>query len=120
MSQPGCPPFSTKAVTSFLLDMERMHIAPYILTTLEYKLSLVLCVPYDAKYHLREGISNDLKNIVLFAIRHQNVIGWDNFLKGYVSKYWREIQMECTMVSMCQNWDVRMVQNALTLYQYMD
>jgi hypothetical protein len=25
--------------------------------------------------------------------------------------------MECTTESLCQNWEIRMVQNALTLYQ---
>jgi hypothetical protein len=58
-----------------------MQSAPYILTTLEYKLSLALYLPYNPQYPLRVSISNDLKNIVLRAICHQNIIGWDNFFK---------------------------------------
>jgi len=109
--------FRQKQLQAFLLDLERMHSALYIVTTMEYKLSLAFCLPYNPQYPLRVSISNDLKISMLRAICHYNIIGCDNFLKGYISKYWKDIKQHCTTASICQNWDARLIQSVLRLYQ---
>jgi hypothetical protein len=60
---------------------------------MEAIVSGIHCWTYDTKYDLTEE-----SNPLLFDYQHtmllqqQNQIGWDNFLKGYLSKKWRYIQ----------------------------
>jgi hypothetical protein len=44
---------------------------------LEYKLSSALCLPFSRKYSPLMSLDNHIKNIVLSAIWHQNILGWD-------------------------------------------
>jgi hypothetical protein len=60
----------------------------YILCTLEYKLSITLDIPFLPKFHNQEEIPPDTKPLLMTVIRHQNIIGWDNFVQGYTSIYW--------------------------------
>ncbi len=35
-----------------------------------------------------------MKRKLTDAIKHQNIIGWENALRGYTSKYWMEAQRQ--------------------------
>jgi len=54
----------------------------------------------------------------MIAIHHQNIIGWDNFLWGYMSSYWLHIFQEahlCDVSRPNQWWDIKLVEGAITL-----
>ncbi len=60
--------------------------------TLEYKLSLTLNIPYKKKYNSPDKIPKQFSSLFLTAKRHQNIIGWNYFLKGFISSFWIELQ----------------------------
>ncbi len=62
-----------------------------MLTTFEYKISLTLDISYVQNYCCHSTLPPTLKNNLLQAIHHQNVLGWDMFLKGFSSLYWVEL-----------------------------
>ena len=41
---------------------------------------------------LFDPIPRETKFLLLAAICHQNLIGWDNFLKGFTSSMWKDVQ----------------------------
>lgn len=61
----------------FLITMRDHHMPIHILAVLEYKLSSALCLPFSRKYSPLMSLDNHIKNIVLSAIWHQNILGWD-------------------------------------------
>jgi hypothetical protein len=57
---------------------------------------------------------------LLMAIKHQNIIGWDLFMKGFTSIYWSHAYHDLhhnTATHASYNWKVTLVQNALALYK---
>jgi hypothetical protein len=55
------------------------------------------------------------------ASRHQNLVGWDNFLRGYISIYWRECQILFYESSShrrlsSETWDTNLIKAIVTLY----
>jgi hypothetical protein len=65
----------------------------YIISTFEYKLSDVLLLPFNQKYIITSSVPQYTKNRLMEAIKHQNIVGWDNFLRGFTSTYWAELVM---------------------------
>jgi hypothetical protein len=54
------------------------------------------------------------------VIKHQNIIGWDLFLKGYISSYWTHAIFDLKDISevhFSDNWDAKNVELAITLYR---
>jgi hypothetical protein len=54
----------------------------------------------------------------LRAIKHQNVIGWDNFLRGYTSLYWMESAFSFfsqDTISSSPKWDVFLIKTMAKL-----
>jgi hypothetical protein len=62
-----------------------------MIVTYEYKLSTTLDIPYIATFTNSTSIPQETNTKLLQAIGHQNIIGWDHFLKGFTSIYWLEI-----------------------------
>jgi hypothetical protein len=59
-----------------------------------------------------------MKQSLLQAIRHQNLIGWNMFLKGFTSQYWNQLYCTSTEISnnhKVSNWGVKVVENDLVL-----
>jgi hypothetical protein len=60
------------------------------MATLEYKLSITLQIPYTQTYQTTSISSSSHQYALLTAIRHKNILGWDNFLCGFITTYWAE------------------------------
>ena len=72
----------------FLSSLLSIKTLIYNISTLEYKLSITLEIPFIPTFHIQDEIPPLTKMLLINAIRHQNIIGWDNFLRGYMSLYW--------------------------------
>jgi hypothetical protein len=105
---------------NFLSHLLSLKTPIYILCTMEYKLSIALDIPFLPKFHNQEEIPSDTKPLLMTAIRHQNIIGWDNFIWGYTSIYWVYIFQHShshDIVHTSQTWDRSLVQHSVTLLQ---
>jgi hypothetical protein len=51
------------------------------------------------KYTMTIDPPTPIKASLNNAIRHQNIIGWENLLQGYVSSYWIKVQSEIPSTS---------------------
>ena len=80
-----------QGLTAFMNTLKNIGTPSYILATFEYKLSLTLDISDTQNYCCQSLLPPPLKHNLLRAIRHQNVIGWDMFLKGFSSNYWVEL-----------------------------
>jgi hypothetical protein len=61
------------------------------LSTFDYTLLLTLDIPFSSQFQLTIPLPDTSKNALMTAIRHQYIIGWDNFAKGYTSIYWKDL-----------------------------
>jgi hypothetical protein len=98
-----------------------MGAPTFPLSTFEYKLSLTLNIPCGHDYQCSSAISKPLKQNLMRAICHQNIIGWNAFLKGYTSQYWTEIYMDSMELFKnheSQNWGEKLVEAAITLLRH--
>jgi hypothetical protein len=87
-----------------------------ILHVLHNKPSQVFELP-DTKY---KHLNMPHRPTLILAIKHQNIIGWDLFFKGYTSTYWIHVYndlMQHAKKHNSQNWDVKFVGAAITLYK---
>jgi hypothetical protein len=73
------------AIPTYFSHPKESNTAFPILATLEYKLSLALQVPYQCYYCIANQSSPNQHPFLLQAIKHQNILGWDNFLQGCIS-----------------------------------
>jgi hypothetical protein len=79
-----------KGLSTLREGLEKLKTAP---TLIEAIVAGIHCWTYDTEYDLTEE-----SNPLLFDYQHtvllqqQQQIGWDNFMKGYLSKKWRYIQ----------------------------
>jgi hypothetical protein len=49
------------------------------------------------------------------AVRHQNILGWDNFLRGYISKYWGNIG--ASQGERGKSWESKLTSSILRLHK---
>jgi len=61
-----------------------------ILISFELKLSGALALPYAQRFSLASPISLRHHRAIITAVRHQNILGWDMFLKGFISTKWED------------------------------
>jgi hypothetical protein len=105
----------------FLSNLLSIHTPVYLISTLEYKLSLTLQVPFVHHYLNSYPISPDIHLTLLTAICHQNELGWDLFLRGFISHYWNEVYIQAhsssPSSSPVQLWDQKLVEGSLKLIQ---
>ena len=80
-----------QGLTAFMTTLKNIGTPSYILATFEYTLSLTLDISDTQNYCCQSLLRPPLKHNLLRAIRQQNVIGWDMFLKGFSSNYWVEL-----------------------------
>jgi hypothetical protein len=101
---------------SFLLELERIFTAPALLTIFEYKISIVLHLPLYLTYQNPHPLLPNDNQIMLNAVRHQNVIGWNTMLKSFTSNYWCKLQSSLQPVPDTSSyWDVKLVGQLLQL-----
>jgi len=79
----------TSALLYFLSSLIKIGTPVYIAHVFEYKLSIVLDLPFSKVYNISSEIPQSTYILLLDAIRHQNILGWDQFLCGYTSIYWQ-------------------------------
>ncbi len=70
---------------------EKIGTPNCILVTFEYKLSLVLSLEYSPTHHISFPTPTHIHQLLIISIHHQNIIMWQNFLKGYKSLYWMQL-----------------------------
>lgn len=103
---------------SFLLSLLSIGPPLYILVSFENKLSLTLDIPFIPEFQNTLPIHNGMMAHLMLAIWHQNISGWDNFLRGYTSTYWMHLYQEAHLgntTSMNAQWDVKLVAVAISL-----
>lgn len=69
--------------------MNDLHSDQAILSTFENKLAAALHITSQNKYNA----PNTIQPQVTKALHHQNIIGWENILRGYVSNFWTTAQL---------------------------
>jgi len=120
-SMSGCLGMHTPTPTAHeLLSTTQSDLYPRsIITTFHYKLSITLDLPYSPPAQNHEDFSSCISPPLLDAIRHQNIIGWDCFLRGFTSIYWKH-----AFIALFNNahsfprpdWDIRLVALVIDLY----
>jgi hypothetical protein len=109
---------------TFLSELECQQTSIYLLTTFKYKLSLVLNLTYQQTFTITIPAPSTQQQTLMKAIRHQNMVGWDNFLWGYTSMYWSECQLLFSGSSShrrlsTETWDTNLIKAIITLYTFL-
>jgi len=86
----GAVKFRTIALNTFLDALLARHTPMAILISFELKLSGALALPYAQRFSLASPISLHHHRAIITAVRHQNILGWDMFLKGFISTKWED------------------------------
>ncbi len=94
-----------------------MHTPIHIIDCFEYKLSLALDLVYSKQFYTATSLPADQNRILLDAIKHQNIIGWDLFIRGFTSSKWIDV-FNAIRTYDCRHrlhWDVTLISGVLTL-----
>lgn len=103
----------------FLTYLVSLGTPIYIIATFKLKLSSTLGIPFLHKYKVTTPIPLPSYKTLILAIRHQNIVGWSNFLRGYISSFWEiayNTAHSSTMEKKCSNWAVQLVLASSELY----
>lgn len=76
----------------YLQALIKINTNIHIVETFEYKLSMVLNITYKKKYIAPSSMDHKLYTTLITAKRHQNILRWNYFLKGFISSYWIQLQ----------------------------
>lgn len=90
-SHPDAKTFRTSALYDMLNKLKQSHTSIHILQALEDNLSDHLSTENRRKY-IAPFIETSRFQQVRNAVIHQNIIGWGNFMRGYISSKWRQCQ----------------------------
>lgn len=104
----------------FLKCLININTPMQIIVTLERKLSLTLDIPYDARHAYPSQDPATIPHSLITTIQHQNIIGWDVFIKGYTSNHWMAayVHLHISAYStLTLDWDVKLVSMAIALYK---
>jgi hypothetical protein len=92
----------------------------YILSRLEQELTALLHITSLNRYNPPSDCPPKLNDCIQKAVCNQNIIGWANFLKGYISQYWITAQHSASStvpVNEKQRWSSVISTFALDLYK---
>jgi hypothetical protein len=101
-------------LTVFLTALNKLKTPVQIVATLQYKLSLLLDIPFEQTYFITMQSSTSHHYALIQAICHQNIIGWNNFMRGYISTYWA-YYISIQHPNCIPNWDISLISHILTL-----
>lgn len=104
----------------FLQHLRDLHTPLKIILTFPYKLALTLDICFTTSYQHTAKTSPGILPTLLDAIQHQNIIGWDLFLRGYKSIQWikaYEDLFDDEQFFPKTEWDVQLVKLAIDLYR---
>jgi len=103
----------------YLASLVSLGTPIYIIATFKLKLSSTLGIPFLHKYKVTTPIPLPSYKTLILAICHQNIVGWSNFLRGYISSFWEvayNTAHSSTMEKKCSNWAVQLVLASSELY----
>jgi hypothetical protein len=72
-----------------LTELSNISTSQCILNIMEEKLCHVMRLPHRALY--KNPALSSSKDAIDRATRHQNLIGWPEFLRGFISKHWIKV-----------------------------
>jgi hypothetical protein len=84
----------SEALYECLKSLENASTSSHILECLECELSSLLQVNSTHKYTATVSQMMEMKQKLSDVIKHQNIVGWENALRGYTSKYWMAAQRQ--------------------------
>jgi hypothetical protein len=85
-----------------LTKLSKLGTSPFLLATLEEKLNDLLQLQSKNKYITTKIDANLRVEELHKATRHQNIIGWDNLLCGFTSKYGHHANLHLTKSTTAQ------------------
>jgi len=92
-----------KCLLTLLEILKSYHTLIHILASFEYKLCCVLGIPFNRLFAPVTALDIQTKIALLASIRHQTrhqtIIGWDLFIKGYILVNWQAAFMALTTQS---------------------
>jgi hypothetical protein len=83
----------TQALYTCLTDLARANTSKYILDCIEENMTNLLNIPSLQKYKITPPQLVDMATALSDATRHQNILGWENAIRGFTSKYWMKLQL---------------------------
>jgi len=81
-----------------LHKLEKQGTPNIMLQTFNYMLSLTLNLPYDKV--TSQWTHDFIPHVLLWAIKHQNLVGWDNFMKGFISTKLKDVHTQLSRESL--------------------
>ncbi len=102
-----------------LKELEDSSTNVNILHIFEVQLCKVLNVPNRQKYHSTKKQQTKLNKTLSNALHNQNIIGWHEFLRGFISKYWIKAQ-DITQIILNKKhtpWKLKIAQTILALHK---
>jgi hypothetical protein len=112
-------PIATTERTTILFEaLKKLHdcgTPPLILMEFERYLCQALYVKSSLKYTQKD--SDKQHHPIKMAVRHQNLIGWDTAIRGYVSSYWITNGMSLHDPSHKRGWETKIVVNLIDMHR---
>jgi hypothetical protein len=101
-----------------LKELEALSTNINILHIFKAQLCKVLNVPNRQKYQ-RIKQKNEINKTLSNALHNQNIIGWHEFLRGFISKYWIKAQDTTQLVSNKKQppWKLKITSIILALHK---
>jgi hypothetical protein len=110
----------TEALYECLKFLENAYTSSHILESLECDLSTLLQVNSTNTHKATVSQTIEMKRKLTGTIKHQNIVGWENALRGYTSKYWMEPQRQDqhTMKDSKKRppWNITLIRSLLNLH----
>jgi hypothetical protein len=111
----------TEAMYNCLSDLEHANISKHILECLECKLTDFLQITSSAKYKNSSLQTGETVRALSDAQNHQNIIGWENALRGYTSTYWLKAQLSDQQIVKDNKrrapWNIIFIRSLITLHK---
>jgi len=99
----------------FLQTMLNAGTPIHMIVCWEYKLSLVLNLPWICTYQIASQLIKDHQLLLIKAVQNQNIIWWDLLLHGFCSTLWLQFyNLFPNNFPNCR-WDVLLVSSITTL-----
>ncbi len=115
-------PEASASRSCILLDsidfLWQSNTTPLLLNTLHYKWPLALALPIPSLEQVMT--ESGLSYSTLQAIKHQNLLGWNTMLRGYISTYWSRAYIDlCEPQQEIPNpsWDISLTSTSTQIYK---
>jgi hypothetical protein len=110
------PPKLDQKFGSFFSISRSLHTSIHTITILKQKLSNLLNIPCKQLFCVVTPVDITTHNLSIQTIRHQNFIGWDLFIKGFISPQWASFQKGATASLLTPRHNARWDEHLLNLH----